>query len=152
MEDGVQCLVKSRRMPSPKPLYSYLAAAILALVTLFTFYVFRDFGPQSVLRQFHIDAARGDFDDIRRRVLQPDSGATADMIRFVQGLVRQNASFEIVGMKRQGRVMFVFVEYRLPNGLAQGMVWYVRQTAADWRVDCDLTRQSLFRPPMEPMP
>jgi hypothetical protein len=151
MQTGVQCLVKSRRMPLPKPVYSYVAAAVLALVTLFTFYVFRDFGPQSVLRQFHIDAARGDYTDIRRRSLNPESAATADMIRFVRQLVQQNASFEIVGMRRQGKLMLVFVEYRLPNGLAQGMVWYVRQTNTDWRVDCDLTRQSLFRPPMEPM-
>lgn len=151
MEDGVQCLVKSPRMLRPKPVYSYLAAVVLALVTLFTFYVFRDFGPQSALRQFHIDAARGDYTDLRRLTLQPDDAATRNMVAFVQALVRQNASFEIVGMKRQGKAMLVFVEYRLPNGLAQGMVWYVQQTSSDWRVDCYTTRQSLFRSPMEPI-
>lgn len=135
-------------MKPPKPVYSYLAAAVLAVVTVFTFYVFRDFGPQSVLRKFHIDVVRQDWADIPLIATEGvDSPATKQMIAFVQDLARRNASFEIVRMQRQGNHMLTGVEYRLPNGLGVGVVWYIRQTERDWRVDTGATARQLFRGP-----
>jgi hypothetical protein len=129
-------------MKPPKPVYSYLAAVALALVTFFTFYVFRDFGPQSVLRKFHIDVLRRDWPDIQN-IAVGSKGDIEQAIGFVTGLAQRNASYEVVRMKRQGDFMLVVVEYRFANGLSHGVVWYVRQTQRDWRVDCTATvRQS----------
>lgn len=127
-------------------MYSYVAAAVLAVLTLFTFYVFRDFGPQSVLRKFHIDIARQDWKDLEYVTLDPNSPATKELVSFVQQAVRVNASFEIVGVKRQGKVMLVVVEYRVPNSrVPDNWTWVVRQTSSDWRVDCEATLRARYR-------
>jgi hypothetical protein len=66
------------------------------------------------------------------------------MIGVVQDLIRRNATFEIVTLKRQHGVVLAAVEYRLPNGIA-AIEWHVRQTQNDWRVDCRATEQGMFR-------
>ncbi len=138
-------------MNPPKPIYSYLAAAALALVTIFTFYVFQDFGPQSVIRRFHIDVARQDWRDIN--LVAKDnisSPATQDMIQFVHEMVVNNASYEIVSLKRLHREVLAAVEYRLPNGAGVGVVWHVVQGQNDWRVDCKATEEGLLHRSLEP--
>lgn len=136
----VQCLVKSRRMQAPKPIYSYLSAATLAVVTLFTFYVFRDFGPQSVIRRFHFDIARGDYQDARSLILQGGSPNAIDrVIQDVDILARSKASFEIVGLRRSKNTVLAEVQYTNPQGFGETVVWCVLQTQTDWRIDCDAT-------------
>ncbi|HVT12351.1 MAG TPA: hypothetical protein VHE55_08790 [Fimbriimonadaceae bacterium] len=138
-------------MIPPKPIYSYLAAAALALVTIFTFYVFQDFGPQSVIRRFHIDVARQDWRDIdlvaKENVSSP---ATQSMIRFVNEMVVNNASYEIVSLKRLHKEVLAAVEYRLPNGAGVGVVWHVVQSSNDWRVDCRATVEGMLHSSLEP--
>jgi len=129
-------------MIRPKPIYSYLAAALLATITIVTFAVFQNFGPQSVIRRFHMDVARGDWRDISQVSLEPWSApATKTLYIDVQRLVQINASYEIVGLKRGLRPNEVLatVDYRLPNGMESPFEWHVVQTRTDWRVDCAAT-------------
>jgi hypothetical protein len=137
----VQCLVKSARMSQPRPIYSYVSAAVLALVTIFTFYVYRNFGPQSVIRRFHIDAVRGNTSDLDRVCTEPlsSSEATNRLYLFVRGLVRRNVTYEIRDIRRLRHVVLVTVEYRRPDGAGLYVVWHVLQGPSDWRIDCDAT-------------
>ena len=123
-------------MMLPKPMYAYLSAAALALVTVFTFYVFQDFGPQSVLRRFHMDVARGDWDDAYRITIDnPDRTATRNLITFVDIAIKADASYEIGALKRFHSEVLAFVEYRAPNGQIQPVTLHVRQGPTDWRID-----------------
>lgn len=135
---------------SPKPVYSYLSAAALAVVTIFAFYVFQDFGPQSVIRRFHIDVAREDWKDINLITKEDMPRETRAMVRFVQQMVINNASYEIVSLRRLHREVLAAVEYRLPNGAGVGVVWHVSQTSSDWRVDCKATLAGMLHQSLEP--
>jgi hypothetical protein len=131
-------------MQSPKPIYSYVSAAALAVVTLFTFYVYRDFGPQSVIRRFHIDAVREDFTDIDAlTTMNSSSHYTRDLISFVQRGALQNASFEIVGIKRRKKDVLAEVQYTTPQA-GIGVLWHVIQTPTDWRIDAVATWNEIY--------
>lgn len=127
-------------MHPAKSIYSYLAAAVLAVVTVFTFYVFQDFGPQSVIRRFHRDAVRADANDINAITTEGwNAPETQWTVRFVQSLVGPNASYEIVRVARVRGEVLAFVQYRLPSGEALWIAWHVRQGPNDWRIDCRRT-------------
>lgn len=142
------CLVKSPRMPPPKPIYSYLSAAALGLITVATFYVFQNFGPQSVIRRFHIDVARSDRTDLSKVTVEPlrgDARAPTDlMVSQVAVFIRANASYEIVSLKRSRGSVQAAVAYELPDGREATIIWVVRQFPTDWRVDCRATLQGMF--------
>lgn len=147
-------------MQPPKPIYSYLAAAALALVTVFSFYVFQDFGPQSVLRRFHIDVARRDYADINRistRSLKPEEvqalqqrngffrgwGPSGYICSFVLLQIANDASYEILYLKRLHGEVLATVEYRWPNGNEFAVVYHVQQTDRDWRIESDETAKAI---------
>jgi len=135
-------------MNPPKPIYSYLAAAALALVTIFTFYVFQNFGPQSAIRRFLMDVASGhvaDLDQVSLYSTEPHNSpeeeegryATMQLAQEVASCVRRNASYEIVSLKslHGGHEVAATVEFRFPNGYSIYPVWHVVQTQSDWRID-----------------
>jgi hypothetical protein len=127
-------------MKPPKSIYSYMAAAALALITLFTFFVFQNVGPQSAIRRFHIAAAANDGDAINRLTTEgARAPSTSYMVNFVTKLAEFNATFEVVSTRRLHNEVLVGVQYRLPNGMTNGVLWHVRQGQHDWRVDCEGT-------------
>jgi hypothetical protein len=138
-------------MTSPKPVYSYMAAATLAVVTLFTFFVFRDFGPQSAIRRFHADVARQDWKDFEAVSLQSfNDRSSVEMRGIVMDMVRQNASYEIVSVKRSRGDDLAVVEYRLPNGaMPFPLIWHVKLSQGEWKIDCEATLSGLRH--QEPM-
>jgi hypothetical protein len=133
-------------MKPPKAVFSYVAAATLALITLFTFFVFQNFGPQGVIRRFHVAAVSGDITAIDRLTTEAvPSQTTLQMIDFVLKLGGENASYEVVDIKRSRGEILVGVQYRFPNGFGIGVVWHVRQMQHDWRIDCRATAAGLVQ-------
>lgn len=128
-------------MRPPKPVYSYLAAAGLAAVTLVTFFSFRDWGPESAVRRFHIAATQRNWSTVDQLTIEgADNRDTRALVAEIVALARTGAHFEIIGSKERRGVGVVSVEYQFPNGMSAGAAWYVRQaTASQWRVDCSRT-------------
>lgn len=138
-------------MKPPKPVYSYLAAGLLAAVTLFTFYVFRDYGPQSTIRRFHAAISQDNVSELANLTTDGlNAASTRRMVLFVAQLAERNPTYEIVEMKRLRDVVLAAVEYRFPNGAAMGVVWHVRRMPADWRIDCAETERGLHQRFMGP--
>lgn len=131
-------------MQQPKSVYSIVAAAALAAITLFTFYVFRDFGPQSAIRRFHMAVAKLDTVEINRLTTEPiaQSPPTQSVVGFVRRLAVSNASFEIVSLKPNHKQVRAGVQYRFPDGSGVGLVWYVRQDQNEWKIDCRATERA----------
>ena len=138
-------------MTPPKPIYSYVAAAALAFVTVFTFYVLRNFGPQSAIRRFHVAAWNGNIGQINTVSLQPFSSSTPTgaLVAFVQELVQVNATYDIQSIrflpKTSGRdpEVIASVEYVAPNGRRKYVAWHVVELPGEWRVDCRATWDEL---------
>jgi hypothetical protein len=87
-----------------------------------------------------VAAAAGDLAAINRLTTEGElAQPTQYMMRFVSSLARSNATFEVVSIRRSHGEILVSVQYRFPNGFANGVLWHVRQTAQDWRVDCRAT-------------
>ncbi|HTQ10633.1 MAG TPA: hypothetical protein VMI31_11215 [Fimbriimonadaceae bacterium] len=149
-------------MKPPKPIYSYLSAAALALVTIVTFAVFQNYGPQSAIRRFMMDVASRHFSDLasvaeysyarepnpmENEKEQLGHMATDMLAQEVASYVAQDASYEIVGLNRLpgGHAVQATVEYQFPNGFRWNEFWYVVQTSSDWRVDCEATSREFRR-------
>ena len=134
-------------MKPPKAIYSYVAAAVLALITLVTFFRFQDFGPQSVIRRFHIAAASGDLPEAGTLTTEAvTSPFTREMIGIVTDLVSSNASYEVASIQRSHGEVLVAVEYRVPSPIGIRVipiVWHVRQMQNEWRIDCPATLAQL---------
>ncbi len=123
-------------MKPPKPIYSFLAAAILAAITLVTFAVFQDYGPQSAIRRFHRAVLRKDGAEANQLLAgglnSPEGQA---LVNFVDEIARSSNSYEIVGMRRDRGAVVASVEYHMPNGMAASRVWYVRKQGGEWKID-----------------
>lgn len=128
-------------MKPPPPIYSYLAGAGLAVLTLFIFFVFRDFGPQGVIRRFHEAAVSEQPARIAGLTVEPySSGAALELVGLVRELRMRGARFEIAKVQRFPGLAAAAVEYRFPNGATWAQVWFVQQEEArltvHWRINC----------------
>jgi hypothetical protein len=132
----------------PKQISSYFAAAGLAAITLITFFVFRNFGPQSAVRRLHLAVAQLDRDEINRLTLDPLAGSpeTQEVISFVRELALQNVSFEIVTVSRVHQQARVTVQYRLGR-YSDTRTWIAQQKENEWRIDCRATEHTWRKHP-----
>lgn len=124
-------------MKWPRSAVSALSAVVLALITLTTFYVFQDYGPQSAIRRFHQDVATGNLADLDQVTLNPRSPAAGAMASFVYSIFRGGSTYEIVAVKRSAQnSVQVVVQYVDPRGFGRVRTWIVRQQEGQWKVDC----------------
>ena len=136
-------------MKGPRQLGSYVAAALLTAITLATFAVFKDYGPESAVRRFHRAVARIDVAELERVSLQGvDSQATQLLANRLREFGSEGATFEIVGIRRfpNGRYAAAAVEYHLANGMTDGAVWFVYRKASQWQVDTQKTNAAWANP------
>lgn len=120
---------------------AYVAAALLAAVTLGVFYRLQDYGPESALRRFHSDVINKDTDDLQRVTIEPIESANAfNLERFVYGIMHAGARYELVRMDRSPDQVRAAVIYRVPNSPKDvAMIWVVERTPQGWRVNADKT-------------
>jgi hypothetical protein len=137
-------------MRQPQNISSYLAAAALALVTIFTFYVFQDFGPQSVIRRFHMAVAHGDQETIDRITNDPtaDKSYTKYVTAFVSRIMNsdKDVTFQISDIRRSKKdrnKVQVAITYQIKNRMT-GALWYVDQGRHDWKIDAMTTETWLW--------
>ncbi len=125
---------------------SYVAAGVLAAITLFVFYTLRDYGPESAIRRFHDDFKNGNRRDLQEVTLQSiDAQSTGALERILQQFDAVGATSRIVDedLSRPDRAS-VLAMYQLPfrNDF---IVWIVRlDQNHSWRVDTDETLQAFL--------
>ena len=127
-----------RRVPGLGP------AAVLAAVTLGTFAVFQNYGPESAVRRFHRGVATGDAAVIAQVVLtDPNGSSVQDLKRIVAGALQNSADYRIVKSERSSRQVEMLALYQ--GGVR--IVWVVTKNKGQdrWRIDPYLTIQGLRR-------
>ncbi len=120
------------------------SATVLAAVTLGTFAVFQNYGPESAVRRFHRAVATNDPSVIPQIVLtDPNGSAVQDLKRIVAGAVHGGADYRIVKSERSSEQVEMLALY--PGGLR--IVWVVTKKRGQdrWRINPYLTIQGLRR-------
>lgn len=123
-----------------------LAAVALAVLTLGTFFQFRDFGPQSTIRRWHEAVAVKDLDTINNLTVggwaNPNTQGLANLIF---NFLRAGAKYDIVAIRKPQSKVVVAVEYRFGNGMSRPLVWYLQKEDDTWKVNAEDTATSLSR-------
>ena len=114
---------------------SYVAAGLLALLTLTTFYLLRNYGPAWAIKRFHQAVAADDPLEIARvSVQRPDDKKLVQL----EALVKGSQSFDIESVTQgPGEAVFT-IRYYL-RGAKVDVNWVVDQTKAGWLIDANKT-------------
>jgi hypothetical protein len=114
---------------------SVLAAVVLAAITFFTFYTFRDYGPASAVRRFHEDILSGNLRDLQDVCTTPvGSPDVAQLASFLKSLEEGGAVPKMASMDRYPDEVEVLVLYQ-SNGGSQPFVWVVSRREIGWQVN-----------------
>lgn len=126
--------------------WSYLAASVLAIFTLLTFFRLQNYGPQSVLRTFHEAISKRDgklADTVVRDGI--DSSAMRQVMSFLSPVLVQSSSYELVESRRpNSNTYLAAVEYRTPQGVFP-FVWVLTKNDNTWKIDAQATDTIFLR-------
>lgn len=117
---------------------SYVAASILAAITLTTFYVLKGYGPEKAIARFRAATLSGDQREIILVTLQPPGSSS------VQELEREvfetaQAPFEVLQVYRSPHEVVIPIEYGLPSG-PRVIRWVVDENeSTGWQINADKT-------------
>lgn len=121
------------------------AAAALSVVTLVTFAIFQNYGPESAVRQFHRAILTNDEAAIAEVVTGPPDASSLQQIRsLIGGILANSPNYRIVTSDRTSERVEMLALYE--NG-RRPVVWVVvKEPGQDhWRISPFLTMQGLLR-------
>jgi len=124
---------------------SFAAALLLSAITLATFFVLRNYGPENAIERFHDAAVNGDVVEIARVTSQtPDSLSVRELVTEVYNLRRAGASPDVEDVKRSPNQVVVWIAYRIPGELREVDIrWVVKLgPASNWLIDAQETLSS----------
>jgi hypothetical protein len=121
-------------------IWEYLAAGVLALLTIAVFYSLQDYGPESAIRRFHAAIVRGDREELQRVTEQKlDSQNVARLAVQVQAFMQEGFRYQLLRMQRSPSQVRAAVVYTAPDHQVFPMIWVVEKTGRVWKVDADKT-------------
>lgn len=114
---------------------SYLAAIVLAAVTLGVFFALRYYGPESAVRRFHRASLLDDRAELQRVTRQPIDSQNVQILRAqVREAARMRAYIQMRSVDRQPSRVVVEAVYLVPRG-GNTIFWVVRKRDGLWQVD-----------------
>ena len=124
---------------------SYVAAGLLACLTIRVFFELQDSGPESAIRRFN-DAIRDhDAESIRKLTTEPLEGdATRAMLAKLDAWDSDGATMQVTLMERSGDEVRAVVVFSLPKGTSSAMIWVVERRGKMWLVDANKTATILW--------
>lgn len=140
------------------PPLGWLSAILLSLVTLFVFGKLRDYGPDSVVRKFHLAAAEHNRDLVAAYVVPDfDSSSSLELWSNVSTILNESsATYDIQRVVRQPGKAVVVVSYQFPGGEKRYLVWVVVRNRGVWQIDTAQTalaaRTLTYGPAIGPLP
>lgn len=122
---------------------SAIAALVLSAVTLGTFYVLRNYGPENAIQRFHEAALKDDLREIALVTLQrPDAPSVSYLRRLIRLEAQQNAEPTLRQEERYPDEVIVWITYEIPGrqGAGPTVHWVVEKTqASNWMINADRT-------------
>lgn len=123
------------------PPLGWLTAILLSLVTLFVFGTLRDYGPDSVVRKFHLAATDRNPNLVAQYVTPDfDSASTQELWANVSWMLGQpSTTYEIQRVIRQPGKAAVVVSYQFSGGDKRALIWVVVRNRGVWQIDTTQT-------------
>jgi len=119
---------------------SVVAAGLLSAVTLGTFYLLRNYGPESTVQRFHTAALAADQAELAKLTLKPDSPNVVPLVDEIRYMARLGARPEVANVQRGSGEVIVQIVYRT-SYREEEIDWFVRETRSSlWLVDADYCR------------
>ena len=114
---------------------SVVAAVLLSAVTLSTFYLLRNYGPESTIQRFHTAALAGDQAELTKLVANPREERLVILIDEVRRMARFGAHPEVEDVQRGPGEVLVHIAYRSAYTVEE-IYWDVKETkASNWLID-----------------
>lgn len=126
-----------------EPWGSWIAAAILTILTLSVFAFSRDTGPESAVRQYLQACGQGDR-TAALNFVSVDDEYSRYLSAQMQGVVRSSQAVRLGGVRKSGRVAYVDVVFQLPGGIT-AVRFVVEKPGLRWRIDSKETLELLSR-------
>jgi len=125
----------------------YIAAAIVASLTIRVFYELQDYGPESVIRRFYNAVGNlktpltdGEINDLQKVTTDRLMGrAQAKMIERLREWDAKGATMEVMKVDSNGTEARAAVVFDFPKGTPMTMVWVVERRNNVWLVDVNKT-------------
>ena len=133
--------------PKKSVMVSCVAAGLLAVLTLFVFFTFQNYGPVSAVRRFHDDVRNKDITDLQRVTVgsleNPQVGELAKALLTFDSL---NATSKIAAVQMlQSDEAAVITVYEMQDNRVLHLVWIVRKEPNQpWRIDPALTLKAIM--------
>jgi hypothetical protein len=125
-----------------------ITAAVLASITLWSFWVLQNYGPDSSIRRFHEAAVKLDRAELAAVTWgDPNSAAAIRLQQTVRAWLTGGATFRIARKQETRGVLTAAVIYSRPGAPSMATVWVLRrqQGESGWRVDAPETLMFLQR-------
>jgi len=118
---------------------SYIAAGLLASLTIRVFFELQDFGPESAIRTF-MNALRDPHSIQGEVITDPISGDPQKLmlVRLVNWQ-RHGVEAQVGYVKQSGNEARATVIFSFPNGTIWTTVWVVERRGKSWLVDANKT-------------
>lgn len=119
---------------------SGIVAAIVAVITLGTFYILQDYGPASAIRRFHEAIFNNDVGELQQVTYDKiNSPAVRELITAVNSIGEPASHPQVARMDRQVGEVRAAVVYTYPNNLRTARVWVVEKHDKLWQVNAEKT-------------
>ena len=121
-------------MPSSRSrTLSYLAAALLTLLTLSTFYLLRNYGPEWAIRRFHEALEKQPIDGVEIAQVSVEPPDSRDMEKL-ESIVKASQSFDIESVSQGPGEATFDIRYYL-RGQKLDVNWAVEQRREGWLIN-----------------
>ncbi len=127
---------------APKPAgIAYLAAVLLAAITLFVFGTLRDYGPESAVRRFHDAVSHHDAADLAKVAIEPiDSSSVQTLVGWIGQLDKMSVSApQLAAERREPNQVSEVTLFHLQYGQEAPIVWIVVRSTSGWKVNAQET-------------
>jgi hypothetical protein len=128
----------------PPKLLSYVSAGFLSALTIATFYLLRNYGPEKAVWRFHDAALTSDQSEIARVTMQPPNTLS---VQILETLIRaaNKGQPEVISYQENVDEARFSIQYVLPSFQGRTLVanWVVQNTRqTGWVIDASETVES----------
>lgn len=128
-------------MKAPPRTQGIIAAGLMAILVFSVFAPLTYSGPESALNRYHDGIAGADLDMVAEASLQDPSKSVParELLRQVEGVMRNSQYHHVYRMQRQGRTAIVEMVYVTQRYGPVVIPFYMQKPAYRWKVDADRT-------------
>ena len=118
----------------------YVAAGLLASLTIRVFFELQDYGPESAIRRFSESISHDNLSELEAVTVTKElSSKEKAMVARLANWHHLGVSMQVGRIERTGTESRAAVVFSYPSGNSWGTVWVVQRSGKEWRVNVNKT-------------